>query len=102
MRGWGFGGGDCFVDWGAEAAGFEGGSELFQERGDDLCFLRGRPGAQRRAEYFQMAAEYRTQIDFRMRSLHHADQNEAAAVRERFEIPGQVRAADAIENHLDA
>ena len=76
MRGWGFGGGDCFVDWRTESAGFEGGSEVIQERGYDLCFFCDRSSAQRRAEYFQMAAEYGGQIDLSMRSLHQADQDE--------------------------
>src|SRR5258708_38075701 len=102
MRGWSVGCGDCFVDRRTEASCFEGGAELPQQCGDNLCFFCGRPSAERGAEYFQMAVQHRGQIDLGARSLHQADQNEAAALRQRLEIPGQVWTADAVEDHVNA
>src|SRR5690606_28478405 len=77
-------------------------AEALAEAGDDLRLLLVRARAQRRADDVQTSRQERRQIDVRARAAGEPDQHEASADAEAREVLLEVRAADRIEDHVDA
>src|SRR5882724_6712777 len=49
-----------------------------------------------------MAHEDGSEVEFRLRALHQADQNQASAIRQRFHVLAKIRTADTVEDNVGA
>src|SRR5215469_1438151 len=96
------GSGQHLVNRRPQATGFQSRAELLEECGNDPCLLRRRPRAQRRSVDSEVTPKEHREIDLRARTAHQTDQHQSSALRERFDIAGEVGAADAVEDRVDA
>src|SRR5262249_26790520 len=74
----------------------------FAQLGGNCCFEFDRPRAKRRAGYRDPAAHDGAQVDVRTHAAKRRDDDNAAIVRDAFELARQVITGHHIEDHVDA